>query len=181
MPMDMPVAVNYESRQYRTWPWWTVACIICFAVGYLTASFVQQLPRYEIPAANAVSERQEANGVEPAGADEDSEPIEPIAAEAEVPAVADTAKDEAVPVKPVTDTVTSIRFLTTMSRDHYGCMEYWVYIYEANASILGHPDRLKAGTVVTIPSADSLGLRPGDEAKIREAKQKAAEIYGRFN
>ncbi|MDE6366912.1 MAG: hypothetical protein K2L33_04925 [Muribaculaceae bacterium] len=177
----MPVAVNYESRQYRTWPWWTVACIICFAVGYLTASFVQQLPRYEFPAANAVSERQEANGVEPAGADEDSEPIEPIAAEAEVPDVADTAKDEAVPVKPVTDTVTSIRFLTTMSRDHYGCMEYWVYIYEANASILGHPDRLKAGTVVTIPSADSLGLRPGDEAKIREAKQKAAEIYGRFN
>ncbi|MDE6145703.1 MAG: hypothetical protein K2F96_05445, partial [Muribaculaceae bacterium] len=63
----------------------------------------------------------------------------------------------------------------------YGQMDYWVYIYEANAGTIGNPDMLEAGTVVIIPPADSLGLEPDNAEKIAEAKRKAREIYGRFN
>lgn len=81
----------------------------------------------------------------------------------------------------VTDTITATRYLTTMARAHYGQMEYWVYIYEENASQLGHPDRLNAGTVVVIPPAAKYGLTPGDPEKLKEASVKAIEIYSRFN
>lgn len=81
----------------------------------------------------------------------------------------------------VLDTVRAGRFLATMARNHYGQMDYWVYIYEANAAKMGNPDYLEAGTVVIVPPADSLGLEPGNAEKIAEAKRKANEIYARFN
>ena len=38
-----------------------------------------------------------------------------------------------------------------MARRHYGAQVYWVYIYEANADHLGHPDRIAPGTRLLIP------------------------------
>ena len=118
-----------------------------------------------------------ARGYEPVGipkqvAETEPETVEIVESEDTVDAVEEPAEvvEAAKPVaEPVTDTIRAGRFLTTMAREHYGRMEYWVYIYEANAARLGHPDRLSAGTVVVVPPADSLGLRADDEAKIAEA------------
>lgn len=77
----------------------------------------------------------------------------------------------------ITDTIRRGRFLTTMARQHYGQMEYWVYIYKENASRLGHPDHVAPGTVVVIPPAEKYGLKAGDTDKIAEAKRLASEIY----
>lgn len=156
-----------SGGQYRSWPWWTVACIICFATGYLTASLMPASERHSQPVPDVVE--QEIAGPDSTNSDPEVREL------AEQP-VAPTVNKE-----PVTDTIKPGRFLTTMAREHYGCMEYWVYIYEANAARLGHPDRLSAGTVVTVPDADSLGLDPANEAKIQEAKRKAESIYSRFN
>lgn len=157
-----------DRRRGSVWPviWWSVACVACFALGW----FARGYEPVGIPKQVAEAEPEPVEVVEP----EDT-----VAAVVEEPVeVVEAAKPVA---EPVTDTIRAGRFLTTMAREHYGRMEYWVYIYEANASKLGHPDRLSAGTVVVVPPADSLGLRADDEAKIAEAERLAIEIYKRFN
>ncbi len=75
------------------------------------------------------------------------------------------------------DTVRTGNYLTTMARRHYHQMEYWVYIYMANRDVLNDPDEQCAGTIVRIPSADSLGLIPGDSAKLAEARRLIHQAY----
>lgn len=80
----------------------------------------------------------------------------------------------------VTDTIGRNRFLTTMARQHYGQMEFWVYIYEENADKLGNPNKLDAGTVVVIPPAEKYGIDPSDPKSVEKAKVKANELSARF-
>lgn len=85
------------------------------------------------------------------------------------------------PVTIVTDTVTSQRFLTTMARKYYGHMEYWAFIYEANADRLGHPNRIKPGTVVNIPSLKSITATDSSETQtMQRARRTGAAIYARY-
>ena len=85
------------------------------------------------------------------------------------------------PVTIVTDTVTSQRFLTTMARKYYGHMEYWAFIYEANADRLGHPNRIKPGTVVNIPSLKSITAGDSSETQtMQRARRTGAAIYARY-
>lgn len=85
------------------------------------------------------------------------------------------------PVTIVTDTVTSQRFLTTMARKYYGHMEYWAFIYEANAERLGHPNRIKPGTVVNIPSLKSITAGDSSETQtMQRARRTGAAIYARY-
>lgn len=79
-----------------------------------------------------------------------------------------------------TDTVTTRRYITHMAKDYYGDRIFWVYIYEANAEALGHPERTLPGTVVRIPSAETVPADPSDPDDIRRARALAAEIYSRF-
>lgn len=145
------------GRPTRTaWPWWLIACIVCFIGGYFLG---QRDPEPK------------------------AEPHTPIQEETiETPAPqADSVITETAANPTVTDTIGSFKFLTTMARKHYGHMDFWPYIYEANADRLGNPDKVAAGTVVVIPSGDSLNLDPKNPEQLRVAKQKAAEIYARFN
>lgn len=80
----------------------------------------------------------------------------------------------------VTDTIGRNRFLTTMSRKYYGRYEFWVYIYEENASHLGNPDRIAPGTIVSIPAADKYDINPDDPQSLRKAAIKAEEIYAPY-
>ena len=82
--------------------------------------------------------------------------------------------------KPVYDIVTKTRYLTTMAKDHYGNYHLWPYIYEENKAILGHPDRIRPGTRVRIPSLEKYGVDPTNPADITEAKRKGARIYSRY-
>lgn len=80
----------------------------------------------------------------------------------------------------ITDEITKSRFLTTMARQHYGNLHFWVYIYEENKSNLGHPDKITPGTVVIIPPKSKYNINPLDEEAINIAKAKSKEIYAKF-
>ncbi len=80
----------------------------------------------------------------------------------------------------VTDTIRRNRYLTTMARQHYGLMDFWVYIYEENAEKLGDPNRIKPGTVVVIPPAEKYGIDRHSSESIRKAKLKSSEIYAPY-
>lgn len=80
----------------------------------------------------------------------------------------------------VYDTISLTRFLTTMAREHYGNYHLWPYIYEENSKILGHPDRIRPGTRVVIPSKEKYNINPDDPECIKQAKRKGVEIYNRY-
>lgn len=93
-------------------------------------------------------------------------------------------QDNIAPTAPsdekVYDTISNTRYLTTMAKAHYGNYNLWPYIYEENKAILGHPDRIRPGTKVVIPSLSKYGVDPNNPEHIRIAKQKGVEIYARF-
>ena len=93
-------------------------------------------------------------------------------------------KDAAAPTQPsdkeVFDTISQTRYLTTMAKAHYGNYNLWPIIYEENKNILGHPDRIRPGTRVVIPSLAKYGVDPDNPDDIAKAKKKGVEIYARF-
>jgi len=96
---------------------------------------------------------------------------------------AETVKPQAVPdarQKIVYDTVSSRRYLTTMSRRHYGSPEFWPYIYLENRANLGHPDRIPPATVVVIPPASKYGIDSNNPESIAAAKREGVKIYEQF-
>lgn len=82
--------------------------------------------------------------------------------------------------EPMYDTITKTRFLTTMAKEHYGNFNLWPIIYEENKSKLGHPDRIRPGTKVVVPSLKKYGVDPDNADDIKKVKQKGIEIYARF-
>lgn len=82
--------------------------------------------------------------------------------------------------EPIYDTVSTTRYLTTISREHYGDYNFWPYIYLENESILGHPDRITPGTKVVVPDLSKYGVDPKNKEDVKEAKKKGVEIYARF-
>lgn len=91
----------------------------------------------------------------------------------------ETADTIATPIV-ITDTIGKTRFLTTMARQYYGEMSFWVYIYEENKDILGNPNRIKPGTIVIIPDAEKYGIDKNDSLSVERAKLKAIEIYAPY-
>lgn len=81
---------------------------------------------------------------------------------------------------PLYDTISKTRYLTTMAKDHYGNYNLWPYIYEENKKILGHPDRIRPGTKVAIPSLSKYGVDPRNPDDIAKAKRMGVEIYSRY-
>lgn len=93
--------------------------------------------------------------------------------------IIETADTIATPIV-ITDTIGKTRFLTTMARQYYGEMSFWVYIYEENKDILGNPNRIKPGTTVIIPDAKKYGIDKNDSLCVEHAKLKAIEIYAPY-
>lgn len=82
--------------------------------------------------------------------------------------------------QPVYDTISKTRYLTTMAKEHYGNYNLWPFIYEENKSILGHPDRIRPGTRVVIPSLSKYGVSASNPEDIRKAKSMGVAIYARY-
>ena len=82
--------------------------------------------------------------------------------------------------RPVYDTVSTTRYLTTMAKEHYGNFNLWPIIYEENKAILGHPDRIKPGTKVVVPPLSKYGIDPNNSEDIKRMKRKGVEIYSRY-
>lgn len=160
-----------EKKRPLTWPWWLIGCIVCFIAGYMLGD--------RPDSASAVEEEmqpiEDVDSVLLFDEDEFVEDADSVFFEENVTIEVTALRTQ------LTDTVTSLKFLTTMARNHYGHIDFWPYIYEANAAKLGHPDRMAAGTVVVIPAADSLRLNPKDPEQLKVARDKASEIYSRFN
>ncbi len=78
------------------------------------------------------------------------------------------------------DKIKTNRFLTTMAREYYGNMNFWVYIYEENKTMLGHPNKIKPGTIVKIPPAEKYDINANDPLSVQKAEAKAVEIYSRY-
>ncbi len=106
----------------------------------------------------------------------DSIPEEKVAADT----IAATSIVEAPAPVEVFDTIRTNRFLTTMAREHFGCMEYWVYIYIENRDIISNPNRARPGTVVRIPDIRKYVTSTADSVNIARAKAKAEEIYAPY-
>ena len=161
-----PVTLPEDPKADRTWLWLLIVAVVCFATGYLvgnqTASHSPETVTAPAAQPQSTDEPTTSGTAEPT-----AEPI----VETPAPATRNTV---------VTDTVRHNNYLTTMARRHYGQMEYWVYIYQENASLLGDPDLVEAGTVVTVPPAEKYGLVRGDKAKINEATLLATEIYRKY-
>lgn len=87
---------------------------------------------------------------------------------------------ESAPKEPVYDTIGPKNFLTTMAGKYYGEKEFWAYIYDANASHLHHPDRIKPGTRILIPDKSTLPLTGDHKADVLAAKRHGMAIYKRF-
>lgn len=102
------------------------------------------------------------------------------------PSIVENVEDDVVaPTKPSDseikyDTIGQTRYLGTMAKEHYGNYHFWPYIYEENKKILGHPDRIRPGTKVVIPSLSKYGVNPNNPSDIEKAKKKGAEIYARY-
>lgn len=98
--------------------------------------------------------------------------------------VDDGAEGYDVPTKvsdePVYDIVSTTRYLTTIAKEHYGNFNLWPIIYEENKDILGHPDRIRPGTKVIVPSLSKYGIDPKNADQVKAVKQKGIEIYARF-
>ena len=164
-------ASDYK-RGHHHWILWLIACAVCFAAGWYCghSHSTSSTTVCQTTDENIITTIPDTVSEIVINDDINSDTITNII---ELPT-------ETVPTV-IKDTIAAGRFLTTMARQHYGQMDYWVYIYEENAANLGHPDRLSAGTVVIIPSAEKYGLIAGDKAKIKEASRLATEIYARFN
>lgn len=139
----------------------------------------------EIPAprdsSKLIAEAQVADTVQPGASESVLESIEPepvneeVKTEKEKCRVADTKPSDT----PIYDTITKKRFLTTMAKQHYGNYHLWPYIYDANKS-LGHPDRIRPGTKILVPTLSSLGIDPKNPTVIANAKKRGAAIYARY-
>ena len=97
----------------------------------------------------------------------------------------DSLASDTIEVQPVyqniaVDTVKQTRFLTTMARQYYNQMLYWVYIYEENKDKLGNPNVIKPGTTVVIPDIRKYLKNDTDSVNIEHAKLKAVEIYAPY-
>ncbi|MCM1337015.1 MAG: hypothetical protein NC187_00840 [Candidatus Amulumruptor caecigallinarius] len=161
-----------HPRVYRL-GWLAVGLVIGIIIGYLAGALVYR------PAATTPQPETEQLAV--------SETDSIITAEPAADAVTASAADEAAmtpaaaePAIMRTDTVTVRRYITHMAKEYYGDRTFWVYIYEANADVLGHPERTLPGTVVKIPTPESIPADPKNPADVKRARTLAAEIYGRF-
>ncbi|MDE6297887.1 MAG: HU family DNA-binding protein, partial [Muribaculaceae bacterium] len=90
--------------------------------------------------------------------------VEETATSTEEKEVKRSEKEEIAKTEPsdkiVKDVIGPNNFLTTMAQRHYGDFNLWPYIYEENKRLLGHPDRIKPGTEVVIPSLSKYGVDP---------------------
>lgn len=109
----------------------------------------------------------------------------PVKEEVNVPTLpSDTVNQVSKEVKPqepkvYNDKITKHRYLTTMAREYYGDYNLWPLIYDYNKG-LGHPDRIRPGTKIKVPSVETLGINPKDPTVVRKAKNRGVEIYNKY-
>lgn len=170
--------VIYETV-YQTRPWPVIlgvvlGVIVGFIIGFLVSGAIKTSSGNTLVTNETVTP-EDIDGPTATVADSISENvladtlrISPDTVSANISTRASEKEPE---VAVVYDTVTPHRFLATMAREHYGVMEYWIFIYEENRSSLpANPNRITPGTRVIIPPVDKY-VPSGDRT---EGRKKAA-------
>lgn len=166
------------------------ACGIYFALDYLFPTPARQTPvevveMTEISEPAAPAPTDSAAFTPAVGADmpaykPEQQPAT-VAATPETAAPAPVATPQSTAqAAPVKDTVKAGYLLNDMARKHYGSKVFWVYIYEENKSKIKNPNRVNAGTVLTIPAPEKYGINASDPASVAAANRKAGQILSRF-
>lgn len=166
------------------------ACGIYFALDYLFPTPARQTPvevveMAEISEPAALAPTDSAAFTPAVAADMPASKPEQqpatVADTPEAPAPAPVATPQSTAqAAPVKDTVKAGYLLNDMARKHYGSKVFWVYIYEENKSKIKNPNRVNAGTVLTIPAPEKYGINASDPASVAAANRKAGQILSRF-
>lgn len=150
---------------------WAVGCLLLgLVVGGLSGWwFGRYCPEtvYENPEAVTVETVTETE-TESSAALSDSDET------AAAPAIPDSLTPIAV------DTVRIGYVYTHMAKKYYGDKNFWSYIYEENASKLGHPEHLRPGTVLVIPNPKKYHIDASNPESVSASKRLAYDIYARF-
>ena len=176
---------KYQHRNGAARFWWGALCgfVAACLIGAIAMLFIfpgylskdeSEKPADELPV--AMNPAGQPENEMPAVTTKDSLTVSQPAAE--------VTEEEVAPTKPsdekVYDTITKTRYLTTMAQDHYGNFNFWPYIYKENQAILGHPDRIRPGTKVVVPSLSKYGVSVDNPKDIATAKRLGVEIYSRY-
>ncbi len=78
-----------------------------------------------------------------------------------------------------TETLTEGSRLTWLSRKYYGAPDFWVYIYEANKSVLPDPNLIPVGTRIRIPRLSKELIDVNNEESMKQARQLHDSILGK--
>jgi uncharacterized protein YneF (UPF0154 family) len=168
----------YVYKKRSVIPYILIA-IVCLLIGFFAGYFWQQ---------NLLNKDAQVVAEEPVATDSIQE-IATVEVPQEQPADTikqDTVKQapqpfEEVKPEPVYDTVSKSRYLTTMAREYYHNLNYWVYIYEENKDILpANPNKINPGTKVLIPPFEKYAKSKNDSVNLARAIAKADEIYAPF-
>ena len=177
--------VNLDSEENKStvsktiiyWGIFIIGLIVGFSVGYIVKDILisNKLVEYFQPKTHI---------------DSDSKLVQPFVIDDSIIETKEISNDSNKQIQVVegkintdtviTDQITKNRFLTTMAREYYGNLIFWVYIYEENASKLGHPDKISPGTIVVIPPVSKYMIDALNEDAINIAKSKSKEIYAKF-
>lgn len=182
-PEAIASPIYYEPERPRIAPW----IILAFILGLLFGAVIAYFSYDRINAIFRADTDKHEQIDEPTITEPQSDAHTPIIEVIENDSIS-TPTDSIMPAEqnvevkpsPVYDTVTPERFLTTMARQYYGQMEYWVFIYEANSETLGNPNRIKPGTRVIIPDKTEFTEGESPDQTLARAKRKGREIYERF-
>lgn len=78
--------------------------------------------------------------------------------------------------KPVTVKLQAGERLTLIALNHFGDKSFWPYIFDVNADKLKAPNLVQAGMILYLPDPAFYGIDAKDEASLRKAKNRAAQL-----
>lgn len=178
------------KQRNRTWTWVIAIAIIAGTAIGIAAGLLADVtpPPMELPADEYPADSTMDNGtilpddggqLQEAGTQTAANSLQNVEA-APQPA---TTQPEPAPAAQdaIYETVSASNYLSSMARRHYGAQIYWVYIYEANADHLGHPDRIAPGTRLLIPPRSSFPQASSEKEAREIAQRKANEIRARYS
>lgn len=173
------------KQRNRAWIWVIVIALLAGAALGIAAGLLADVtpPPVELPA-DEYPATLEDEEIQLPQAEMETENPEPSTM---APSQPETAQQPAPAPQPATtqeavyETVSASNYLSSMARRHYGAQVYWVYIYEANADHLGHPDRIAPGTRLLIPPRSTFPQAASEREAREIAQRKANEIRARYS
>lgn len=175
-----------EKRGVKNFLWGILAgffiCAAICSILYLFLGKDREVDEIKEPVSTTIDDGNKNAIPEASAISADS--VTEIQREDSIVKSSDDGEEESVPTRPsdeaVYDTVTTTRYLTTIAKEHYGNFNLWPIIYEENAAILGHPDRIRPGTKVVVPALSKYNVDPRNPDDVKKIKQRGIAIYEKY-